>query len=193
MPNPQSIDAVLPAPPADPAWDEAFLRVEGYLCSYGLESRVLLNQITASIIEAARARAREGDTTEPVPLAMEITHARIGEWFARTGQPIDWADERMRARGRLALVFADLPGRWANHFLSPEPVPPELASRLTLFQLLSSPEMRVSAMPPATLEFGFLESDTPRPPNRRFWPPFRALISWMLIVGFFGIAWAASH
>jgi hypothetical protein len=193
MPTSQSIDAVLPAAPADPAWDEAFSRVEGYLRAHGLESRVLLNQLTGGIIEMAQARARQGDATEPVPLAMAITHARIGEWFARTGHQIDWADERMRARGRLALVIADLPGRWANHFLSSEPVPPDLASRMTLFQVLSSPEMRVSTMPPATLEFGFLESDTPHPSNQRFWPPFRAFVSWLLIVGFFGIAWAASH
>lgn len=43
-------------PNAGPAWDEAFLRVEGYLRAYGLESHVLLNQITAEIIQEARRR-----------------------------------------------------------------------------------------------------------------------------------------
>jgi len=192
-----STDAVPPPPPPAPsvdlAWDEAFLRVQSYLRAYGLESLVLLNQITADIIGAAQARAREGGSAAPVTLAMEVTHARIGEWFARTGQQIDWSDERMRAQGRLALIVADLPGRWANYFLSPAPVPPELAARMTLVQLISSPELRLSTMPPATLEFGFLESDAPRLPTRRIWLPLRAMVSWLLVVGFFGVAWAAAH
>jgi len=178
--------------PADPAWDEAFLRVESYLRAYGLESRVLLNRVALEIVQEARARNLKGDAGDPVSLALGITHARIGEWFAHAGRDLDWADERTRAQGRLSLIIADFPNRWGNHFLSADPVPAELAGAMAAFEMLPGPEMRLSNMAPEPLEFG-LESGDSRLPGRRFWVPTRAAVSWLLIFGFFGAAWAASH
>ena len=121
----------------DPAWDEAFLRVEGYLRAYGLESAVLLNQIAAEIIHDARAEIVVYSPEEPLKMAMECVQLRIGAWFERSGADIDWGNERMRAVGRLALVSADGPGRWTKHFLSPEPVPAGLAAAVTFIRALS--------------------------------------------------------
>jgi len=185
--------AAAPLSPADPDWDEAFLRVQSYLRSHGLESPVLLSQITGEIIRDAEARAAAGRTDAPVTLAMEVTHAFIGAWFARAGQQIDWANERARAQGRLALIIADLPGRWANYFLSPEPVPAELAAAMTSFQILPGPELSLSNMPPALLEFGFAESGDPVLAAKKTWLPLRSMVSWLFIVGLFGVAWAAGH
>jgi hypothetical protein len=179
--------------PAHPAWDEAYLRVESYLRAYGLESRVLVNRIALEIVQEARARSLEGSKDEPVSLALRITHARIGEWLARAGLDLDWADERIRAQGRLALVIADLPGRWANHFLSADPVPMELARAMASFQILAGPELRLGNMAPEPLEFGLLEPGDSRLPPKRFWVPMRVAVSWLLIFGIFGVAWAASH
>jgi hypothetical protein len=177
----------------DPSWDEAFLRVEGYLRSYGLESHTLLNQITASIIAEARERARSGDHADPVALAMEVTHSRIGAWFARSGHSVDWSDGRVRAQGRLALIIADVPGRWANSFLSQDPLPDELVAAMASFQMLPSPELRPSNMAPEPLEFGILEPGDPRLRSKRIWLPMRVVVPWLLIFGFFGVAWASSH
>jgi hypothetical protein len=179
--------------PTSPDWDEAFLRVESYLRAHGLESRVLINQITSEIIREALALVFDGRTGAPVTLALQLTHQRIGEWYARTGQEIDWTNERMRAQGRLALVNADLPGRWPNAFLSPDPVPADLAAAIASFQLLPAPELYLSAMPPAPLEFGFHEPGDHFDLSRRMWLPARTLVSWLLIFGVFGMAWAASH
>jgi hypothetical protein len=183
-----------PPHPADPAWDEAFLRVQSYLQAHGLESPVLLNQITSGIIRQARAQAgAAGQGAAPVTLAMAVTQVWIGEWFARAGQNLDWTNERMRAQGRLALIFADLPGRWANHFLSQEPPPAELVAAMASSQLLPGPELRLSNMPPAPLEFGFSESGDPLLVRAKMWLPLRAMVSWLIIVGIFGVAWAAGH
>lgn len=184
-------DPTLPA--ADPAWDEAFLRVESYLRAYGLESRVLLNQATAAIIEEARTKAAAGQHDDPVTLAMEVTQDRIGAWIAQSGQPIDWTNERIRAQARLALIIADLPGRWPNQFLSSDPFPPELAAAITSSQILPAPGMKVSNMAPEPLEFGLLEPGDPRIQSKRIWIPMRAVVPWLLIFGFFGVAWASSH
>jgi hypothetical protein len=177
----------------DPAWDEAFLRVESYLRSYGLESHVLLHQVTASIIEEARGNARNGDAENPVVLAMNATQSRIGAWLARSGQPVDWTNDRTRAQGRLALIVADLPGRWPSSFLSSDPFPSDLAAAMASTHVLPSPGMKVSNMAPEPLEFGLLEPGDPRIQTKRIWVPIRAVVPWLLIFGFFGVAWASSH
>ena len=179
--------------PVDPAWDEAFLRVESYLRAHHLESRVLLNQITAEIIREARQRALVHPGEEPVVAAMHATHARIGAWFASTGHGGDWSDERVRARGRLALVLEDLPGRRANCFLSNEPIPSDHSAALVAGVLQPGPELRLSNMPAAPLEFGFDEPAEASSPNRGGWSTIREAAGWIAIVGVYGAAWAASH
>ncbi len=185
--------SVAAATPSGPGWDEAFLRVESYLRAHHLESRVLLNHLATDIITQARERARENPDLAPVTLAMGVTHERIGAWFARAGRDGDWSNERVRAADRLALVLADLPGRWANSFLSTERVPHELAVALGSATLEPGPELRFSNMPPAPLEFGFNNDGHPHPPNRGGRFLMRAGGSWLTIVGVLGVVWAASH
>ena len=182
----------MPAP-VDPAWDEAFLRVESYLRAHHLESRVLLNELATDIIREAREHAHANPGTAPVIAAMHVTHARIGAWFSRAGSAGDWSDTRVRAGGRLALVLVDLPGRWANCFLSTAPVPPELAAALASGVLRPGPELRISNMPPAPLAFGFNDPDEPNSPRKGAWLMLREAVGWLSVVGVFGAAWAASH
>jgi len=182
-----------PGFPADPAWDEAFLRVESYIRAHGLESSVLLNRVTADIIREALARAAGAPGAEPVAEAMQVANERIGAWFAHTGRKIDWSNERTRAQCRLALILADLPGHWANYFLSPDPIPPELVAAMDEFRVLPGPELSFSKMPPAPIEFGLLESNDRGSADWARRLPGRVIFSWLLIVGFLGAAWAASH
>lgn len=177
----------------DPAWDEAFLRVESYLRAHHLESRVLLNQLATDIIQGARGRTLANPGEEPVAAAMHVAHTRIGAWFARAGNAGDWSDARVRVRGRLALVLADLPGRWADCFLAVEPVPPDLATALDSGVLQPGPVLRFSNMPPAPLEFGFNDPDVSSAHPQGGWLMLREASAWLAIVGLFGVAWAASH
>ncbi len=179
--------------PTERSWDEAFLRVESYLRAHHLESRTLLNQLATDIIREARSQARATSEMEPVAVAMRVTQARMGEWFARAGNAGDWSDERVRARGRLALVLADVPERWAGWFLSPRPVLPELATALAAGVLHPGPELSFSNMPPAPLEFGFSRPDDPATLSRSGWRNVRAAAGWLTIAACFGVAWAASH
>ena len=178
-------------PPVDPAWDEAFLRVEGYLRAHGLESSVRLNRITAEIIRRTQALAGGGE--EPVSAAMNLTHGQIGAWLAQAGPELGRDDAWMPVRGRLAMKIADLPGRWAHQFLSPGPIPRKLAAALGSGRFHPGPELRLSAMPPAPLEFGWLKSVERRLRVPKSWLRSRVLASWLLIAGLFGIAWAASR
>jgi len=180
-----------PSSPPDPAWDEACLRVESYLRAHHLESRLQLNQLTAEIIVEARARAHP--EAQPVALAMQITHERIGAWFARATEESSWSTERDRARARLALVFAHQPGQASNYLLSANPTPPELTAAMAAFQFQSGPELRFSNMPTAPLSFGFDDTESPGAARNSAWVLGRAASSWLIVVGLIGAAWAAGH
>lgn len=181
------------SPPGEAAWDEAFLRVESYLRAHHVESRVLLNQLASGIIRGARAQSRTRLGAAPVEIAMQVTHARIGNWFARAGHRGDWSDERVRVRGRLALLLAGVPSIPGDCFLAEEPPPPALAVALASGILRPGPEIRFTNMSAAPLEFGF---DNPRDPgtarqsNREV---MRAALLWVAILAIYGVAWAASH
>lgn len=175
------------------AWDEAFVRVESYLRAHHLESRVLLNRLANEIIDEARVLAAQEPGENPVVLAMEIAHARIASWFVRLFREGDWCDERFRARGRLALVMADMPGRWSQHFLSDEEVPRDFVEAMTSSTLQPGPELRFSNMPPAPLEFAFddAEEQLRKTFNGRTF--LRAAASWLVIAGLLGAAWMTTH
>ena len=175
------------------AWDEAFLRVESYLRAHHLQSRVLLNRLVTDIVREARERVSATPSETPVNAAMAVMHARIGAWFARVGQAGDWSDPRVRVRARLALVLANLPATGMGGFLSDEPVSPALAAAFAPGVLQPGPRLRFSNMSAAPLEFGFDDPENPHAPKRSLLMSARAAAGWLLISGFFGVAWAASH
>ena len=172
-----------------PAWDEAFLRVESYLRAHHVESRVQLNALTTDIVREARARA--GDA--PVVAAMGVAHARIGAWFAAAGMTGDWTDGRVQARARLAWVLAEGAVGRPGGFLAAGPAPPDLVVALAEAVLQPGPELRFSNMAAEPLEFGFDDPEDRNAPKRSRWLALRAAAGWLLITGFFGVVWAASH
>lgn len=182
----------LPPPPATPAWDEAFLRVESYLRAHRIESRVLLNQRAAEIIASARVLAQENPDAPPVTLAMQVAHARIGEWLARAAGTNDWADGRVRARGRLALLLADVPRRCPEQFLT-GPIPEDVRVAMVSVELEAGPEVRLSRMPNAPLEFPLAAA------VEENWVTFsrsaflRGVTSWIFLAGLLGMAWYATR
>jgi hypothetical protein len=175
------------------AWDEAFLRVESYLRAHHIESRVLLNELATDIIREAKIQVFTRPGEEPVAAALQVTHARIDAWFARVGNPGDWSNERVREDGRLALVLANQPGRWVNCFLSAEPVPPGLAAALGAVVFQPGPDLNFCNMSAEPLEFGFDDQSGSQSFRNSGWLSIRAAASWLLILGIYGSAWAASH
>ncbi len=178
-----------PFVPANAAWDEAFLRVESYLRAHQIESRVLLNQRTTEILTAARALAAEHPEEAPVTLAIQVAHARIGEWLVQALGEGDWADERFRARGRLALLMAEVPRKHPERFLSREGVPPETRNRLTAAALHAGPELRRTRMPSAPLEFPLGEAVEEKWVTFSRSAFFHASTSWLVVAGLLGVAW----
>ncbi|MDP3070752.1 MAG: hypothetical protein Q8N18_10705 [Opitutaceae bacterium] len=181
------------SPPAETAWDEAFLRVESYLRAHHVESRVRLNQLATDIIREAREQARSRPGEAPVTTAMQVTHTRIGKWFGQAGHRGDWSDERVRVRGRLALLLAHTAALPGDGFLSSEPPPPRVAAALASGVLRPGPEIRFTNMPAAPLTFGFDDPGGPNSVRQSRGEVMRAAMVWLSIVAIYGVAWAASH
>jgi hypothetical protein len=193
--SPPSADGAAPAAtvPVTAEWDEAFSRVESYLRAHRIDSRVQLNRLTTEIMEAARALAANHPDEPPVTIALQITHARIGEWLVHAVGQGDWADERFRAQGRLAILLADIPRRCPECFLAHDEMPAELRAQLGGAQFQPGPEVRLTRMPSTPLEFPLAGMVGEK------WETFsrsifvRAATSWLLIAGFLGFAWFATH
>lgn len=195
----------LPALPLTPdipdqAWDEAFSRVESYLRAHQIESRLVLNRLTFEIVSAARgAVGRENPsktgTEEAVQLAMREAERRTTAWFRGVlGDAVDPEDERLGTRGRIALVFADVPARWPGHFLAPTPPPAELVEAMRAAYIEAGPELELTRMVPRPMDFGPIANvaDEAWKTFAR-WPLLRAVIGWMLFVGLLAALWWATH
>ncbi len=214
--------AALPSPllpqPDGPGWDEAFLRVESYLRAHQIESRLVLNRLAIEIIHAAHAvadslTAEQADLAarnsprdaarpapseaplDPVGLAMREAERRTNAWFTRVlGDAADPDDERLGTRGRIALVLADVPGRWPQHFLAETPPPPELVQAMRAAYIEAGPELELARMVPRELDFGPIANvaDEAWKTFAR-WPILRAVLGWLVFVGLLAAAWRATH
>lgn len=183
--------------PVGPAWDEAFLRVESYLRAHQIESRIVLNRLVVEIVRAARAVSDSpaGAGLDPVALAMREAERRTTEWFARVlGDAADPDDERLGTRGRIALVMADVPARWPQHFLASAPPPFELVEAMRAAYLEAGPELELTRMVPRPLDFGPIANvaDEAWKTFAR-WPILRALFGWALFIGLLAALWFATH
>lgn len=195
----QTASSVPPAviEPSGPAWDEAFLRVESYLRAHQIESRLVLNRLAIEIVRAAKsaAEARPAETPDPVSLAMREAERRTTEWFARVlGDAADPDDERLGTRGRIALVMADVPARWPQHFLAATPPPAELVESMRAAYLEAGPELELTRMVPRPLDFGPIANvaDEAWKTFTR-WPILRAVLGWLMFIGLLAVIWFETH
>jgi hypothetical protein len=181
-----------------PAWDEAFLRVESYLRAHQIESRLVLNRVAVEIIRAARISAADAavaNAPDPVALAMREAERRTSTWFTRVlGDAADPEDERLGTRGRIALVMADVPARWPQHFLAATPPPPELVEAMRAAYLEAGPELELTRMVPRPLDFGPIANvaDEAWKTFARL-PVLRACVGWLFFIGLLAGIWFATH
>ncbi len=195
-PDPVDVAAAPACSPTDlagSAWDEAFLRVESYFRAHQIESRILLNRLVMEVIRDARAGAPRGG--DPVGLAMREAERRTNAWFARVlGDAADPDDERLGTRGRIALVLADVPARWPQHFLADAPPPAELVEAMRAAYIEAGPEIEITSMFPRPMDFGPIANvaDEAWKTFAR-WPLLRAGLGWLLFVGLLAAVWFFTH
>jgi len=131
--------APLAPPPTDPAWNEAYQRVESYLRAHRIAHPLALNRLTAAIVGRAWAAAPGQPQSDPVALALREADTVITDWFARVLEQSGPHSRRLGVRGRLALALADVPGRWPASFLATDAPAPELTMQMRQAILYTSP------------------------------------------------------
>ena len=140
-----------PDDPLDDAWEEAYAMVEGYYSALRIRNRLLMSRIIALILRRAARRLPNEPNTRPAELAMQEAMTVVADWFQRV-LAMELPDQRLAARGRLALLLADMPGRWQRWFLRDSDWPEEFVAKMRSSYLAAGPAFQQRAMAPQALD-----------------------------------------
>ena len=82
----------------------------------------------------------------------------------------------LSTRGRLALLLADMPGKWQEQFLRPGPWPQEFIGAMRETYFRAGPDFQLSKMAPRSLDLGPITALT----NLGRLPYFKMTLVWTL-------------
>lgn len=139
--------AVNTVAPTTEEWNEAYVTVESYLLALGVRNRLLMSRLILQILDRAQARIEDDRTAKAPSVSMEETISLVADWFSKAAD-VQLPENRLAARGRLALLLADIPGRYQAYILSEPPLPPEVSSALKEGYLRAEPLLQRRAMVP---------------------------------------------
>ena len=114
----------------------------------------------------------------------------VTEWFSEVLQsPLTRADQTLSTRGRLALLLADMPGKWQDQFLRPGPWPEEFTSAMRETFLRAGPDFQLSKMTPRPLDLGPITTLT----NLGQMPYFRMVMAWTMFALLLVVIFILTH
>jgi hypothetical protein len=158
-------------------WNAAYTKVENYFHAMRVRNRVLLGQLVLRVLDRAMKRAPTELNRSATQIAAEEMDHLVTEWFAEVLQsPATNADQTLSTRGRLALLLADMPGRWQEQFLRPGPWPEEFTTAMREAFLRAGPDFQLSKMTPRPLDLGPITTLT----SLGKMPYFRMVLVWTL-------------
>jgi hypothetical protein len=136
-------------------WNAAYGKVESYFHALRVRNKVLLGRLVIHVLKRAMARALQEPQRTATELAAEEMDRLVTEWFVQVlqGAPAS-GDQLLSTRGRLALLLADMPGKWQDQFLRPGPWPEEFLKAMRATYLQAGPDFQLSKMTPRPLHFG---------------------------------------
>lgn len=136
-------------------WNAAYSKVESYFHALRVRNKVLLGRLVIHVLKRAIHRAPHEPQRSATELAAEEMDHVVTDWFAQVLQePPTGTDQMLSTRGRLALLLADMPGRWQDQFLRPGPWPEEFVQAMRTTYLHAGPDFQLSKMAPRPLHFG---------------------------------------
>jgi hypothetical protein len=135
----------------DEGWEEAYAMVEGYYSALRIRNRLLLSRIIALVLRRAARRLPTEPGRKPAELAMQEAMSVVVDWFQRVLK-IELPEHRLAARGRLALLLADMPGRWQRWFLLESGWPDEFVAQMRSSYLAAGPAFQARTMVPHALD-----------------------------------------
>jgi hypothetical protein len=167
------------------AWNEAYVTVESYFSALGLRNKWLLGRLLQRVLERAQVRVRENPALPPPTVAMEETIRLVAEWFSRESG-VQLPENRLAARGRLALYLSGFSRSHQEYFLAEQPLPPELSEKLRESYLRAGPKFQNRTMTPRPIRLNSLMTSA-----NRWWELLnRAPVFKFLVVASFLIALA---
>jgi hypothetical protein len=136
-------------------WNAAYVKVENYFHALRIRNKPLLGQLTLRVLERAQKRAPAEPGRSATEIAAEEMDRIVTEWFAEVLQtsPVG-SEQTLSTRGRLALLLADMPGRWQEQFLRPGPWPPEFIAAMRESFFRAGPDFQLAKMTPRPLDLG---------------------------------------
>jgi hypothetical protein len=138
---------------------------------------VLLGQLVLRVLDRAMLRAPAEPARSATQIAAEEMDHLVTEWFAEVLQSPSTKDgQTLSTRGRLALLLADMPGRWQEQFLRPGPWPEEFTTAMREAFLRAGPDFQLSKMTPRPLDLGPIATLT----SIGRIPYFRMILAWTL-------------
>ena len=109
-------------------------QVENYFHALRIRNKALLGQLVLRVLERAMKRAPAEPNRSATQIAAEEMDRTVTEWFAEVLQePPTNADQMLSTRGRLAMLLADMPGKWQDHSFVRRPGRRNLFSRCATF------------------------------------------------------------
>jgi hypothetical protein len=158
-------------------WNAAYEKVENYFHALRVRNKALLGRLVLRVLERAASRAPAEPERSATQLAAEEMDRIVIEWFAEVLQgPPASADQMLSTRGRLALLLADMPGRWQEQFLRPGPWPKEFISAMRETYLRAGPDFQLSKMTPRPFDLGPITTLT----NLGRLPYVKMVLAWTL-------------
>jgi hypothetical protein len=166
-------------------WNAAYVKVESYFHALRVRNRVLLGQLVIHVLNRAMRRAAAEPERPATELAVEEMDHLVTDWFGQVlREPPTGADQMLSTRGRLALLLADMPGKWQDQFLRPGPWPEEFVEGMRETYLRAGPDFQLSKMAPRPLDLGPITALT----NIARLPYARMVAIWILFaLGLVGI------
>jgi hypothetical protein len=167
-------------------WNAAYAKVESYFHALRVRNKVLLGRLVIHVLKRAMRRAPHEPQRPATELAAEEMDHVVTDWFAQVlDQPPTGTDQMLSTRGRLALLLADMPGRWQDQFLRPGPWPEEFVSAMRKTYLQAGPDFQLSKMTPRPLHLGPITTlaNFTRLPSARMAAAWVTLV--LILIGFF--------
>jgi hypothetical protein len=135
-------------------WNGAYSKVESYFHALRVRNKVLLGELVALVLERAMRRSGVEPQRSPTELAVEEMDHLVNKWFAEVLQSPPAGAEMLSTRGRMALLLADMPGKWQHLFLRPGPWPEEFLVTMRDRYLRAGPDFQLAKMTPRPLDLG---------------------------------------
>ena len=136
-------------------WNGAYVKVENYLHALRIRNKPLLGQLVLRVLERAQQRAPSEPNRSATEIAAEEMDRLVTGWFGEVLQtsPVG-SEQTLSTRGRMALLLADMPGKWQDQFLRPGPWPQEFVDAMRESFFRAGPDFQLSKMTPRPLDLG---------------------------------------